>query len=100
MKPTTQDGSGTSFYDTTITATVNQLKSILDEPRYDGNDGKDKVNYEWMMETDNGHVFTVYDWKEYRSIKETEPIVWHIGGFNKRVTEQAKKEILLGLQNL
>ena len=46
-----------------------------------------------MMETKNGDVFTVYDWKEYRSLSESEVIEWHIGGFNKISTEQAKSEI-------
>ena len=47
------------------------------------------------METDNGDVFTVYDWKEYRSIKTPyETIEWHIGGRSKQITEQAKREIM------
>lgn len=94
MKPTTQDADGTSFHDTTIITSVKQLTEILGEPCYDGNDGEDKVNYEWIMETDDGDVFTVYDWKEYRSINETERIRWHIGGHSKRVTEQALKEMI------
>ena len=49
------------------------------------------------METNNGDVFTVYDWKEYRILKEDEIIQWHIGGMSKQITEQAKHEIELGL---
>ena len=45
------------------------------------------------METNNGDVFNVYDYKEYRSLPENEVIEWHIGGYNKDVTEQAKREI-------
>jgi hypothetical protein len=94
MKPTTKSANGTSFHDTTIRMSVKQLKEILGEPVYDGNDGQDKTNYEWEMETDSGDVFTVYDWKEYRSISETEKIEWHIGGNSRSITEQAKREIL------
>jgi hypothetical protein len=93
MKKTFKEIGGTSFYDTVIESTVNELKHILGEPEYDGNDGEDKVNFEWEMETDNGDVFTVYDWKEYRSLSGNEVVEWHIGGFNKDVTEQAKREI-------
>jgi hypothetical protein len=67
---------------------------VLGEPECAINDGEDKVNFEWEMETDDGDVFTVYDWKEYRSLNENEMIEWHIGGHNKNVTELAKEEIL------
>lgn len=93
MKKTFKEIGGTSFHSTVIESTVNELKQILGEPHYDGNDGEDKVNFEWEMETDNSDVFTVYDWKEYRSLPENEVIKWHIGGYNKDVTEQAKREI-------
>ena len=63
----------------------------------DSNDGSDKTNFDWEMETNNGDVFTVYDWKEYRILKEDEIIQWHIGGMSKQITEQAKHEIELGL---
>jgi len=93
MKNTTQSLNGTSFHDIVIEATVKELKQILGEPEYDSNDGQDKVNFEWVMETDSGDVFTVYDYKEYRPLYETEMIKWHIGGQDKAITEQAKREI-------
>ena len=94
MKKTFKEVNGTSFHFTTIKASVEQFKQILGEPHYDGNDGEDKINFEWEMECEDGDVFTVYDWKEYRSISETEQIEWHIGGHNKNVTEQAKREMM------
>ena len=104
MKPTTQSTGGTSFHHTVINYSVATLRKVLGEPIYDRNDGEDKVNYEWEMETDNGDVFTVYDWKEYRKINENEKIEWHIGGHGRAAAEQAKREIQdaikrLGLQN-
>jgi hypothetical protein len=100
MKKTNKEAIGTSFHSTTIKATVNDLKTILGEPLFSDNDGQDKVNFEWEMETDNGNVFTVYDWKEYRSIDADEPIVWHIGGMDASITEQAKKEIETALKTV
>jgi len=93
MKKTFQSADWTSFHNTTIKYSVSTLTEILGEPDYSGNDGEDKVNFEWNMETDNGDVFTVYDWKEYRSLNENEMIEWHIGGTDRTVTEQAAREI-------
>lgn len=100
MKPTTKSANGTSFHDTTVTATLSQMRKALGTPVYEGNDGSDKVNVEWNLETEKGNVFTVYDWKNYRPIKEKEKIEWHIGGENENVTKAAKVEILAALQNI
>ena len=93
MKQTTKSASGTSFHGTTIAASVNDLKKVLGTPKYSGNDGEDKTNFEWSMETDSGDVFTVYDWKEYRVLEEDEIVEWHIGGKSSRVTNRARMEI-------
>jgi hypothetical protein len=93
MKPTTKSANGTSFHFTTFDCTVAILRKILGEPVCEYNDGSDKVNIEWEMETDDGDVFTVYDWKEYKALSEHELIQWHIGGMSKSITEQAKREI-------
>jgi hypothetical protein len=93
MQKTLQSMDGTSFHNTTIKCSVSTLIKVLGEPDCAMNDGEDKVNFEWYMETDNGDVFTVYDWKEYRSLNENEMIQWHIGGENRNVTEQAAREI-------
>lgn len=100
MKKTFKEINGTSFYGTVISTTVCALKQILGEPYYSQNDGEDKINYEWKMETNVGDVFTVYDWKEYRSLNEDEIIKFHIGGVSKVITEQAKNEMHDALVNL
>ena len=94
MRHTVQSTGGTSFHGTTIFASVNDLIGILGEPRYVDNSGTDKTTHEWEMETDDGDVFTVYDWKEYRSIDSDEEIEWHIGGMSEMITTQAKHEIM------
>ena len=94
MKPTTKSINGTSFHDTTIVASVKQIIEICGEPFDESNTGEDKVNYEWIMETEDGNVFTIYDWKEYRPITLNERITWHIGGDNRQITEQAKSELI------
>jgi hypothetical protein len=94
MTQTNKSTSGTSFHDITIGLTVQTLRKLLGTPIYGYNTGRDKTNYEWKMETSDGDVFTVYDWKQYRPIHEQEIIQFHIGGRNKAVTEQAMNEML------
>ena len=84
----------TSFHDTIIRTTVSKLRKAIGDPQGEQNDGNDKTNFDWNCETSDGKVFTIYDWKEYRKISENEIIEFHIGGNNKLVTEQAKRELL------
>jgi len=93
-KKTYKDTDGTSFHGVTIRATVNQLISAFGEPSEDSNTGEDKVNFEWEMETEDGEVFTIYDWKEYRMIDVDEYVIWHIGAKDKSTSNTAEDEIL------
>jgi hypothetical protein len=94
MAKLSNKNASTSFHFTTIRTTVNKLTSALGEAQSIDNSGDDKVNFDWNCETEDGDVFTIYDWKEYRSISEDELIEFHIGGENKSITEKAKKELL------
>ena len=76
-KKTYQITDGTSFYGITIRASVDQLTKAFGEPE-NNNTGEDKVNFVWDMETDEGEVFTIYDWKEYRVLRSDEFVTWHI----------------------
>lgn len=100
MKPTRKSVNVTSFHGTVIYATVEQLRQVLGEPVCEQNTGEDKVNFEWEMETEDGAVFTVYDWKEYRPLSEDEGIHWHIGGHRSIDTEKAADEINYALNQL
>jgi hypothetical protein len=92
-KKTYKDTDGTSFHGVTIRATVDQLTKAFGEP-YDSNSGEDKVNFVWDMETEDGEVFTIYDWKEYRVLKSDEIVTWHIGAKSKSDSNVAEREIL------
>ena len=100
MKPTKKSTMETSFHNVVVSATVRELRQVLGEPACEQNDGEDKVNFEWEMETKNGKVFTVYDWKEYRQIEEDEEIEWHIGGHCFMDTYTASEEITNALKQL
>lgn len=74
-----KDATGTSWHGQIWTATYNDMVKAIGEPQYSGNDGRDKVNYEWTCELPTGEVYTIYDWKYYRPLKDDEMIEWHIG---------------------
>ncbi len=94
MKKTNKSADGTSFHNVTIKTSVNELIRVLGEPTYQTNDGEDKVNFEWVCETIDGDVVTIYDWKEYRSIGENEEIEFHLGGHSLIHTLDGKDELL------
>ena len=85
--------AGTSFFGTTFPATVVQLIEAIGQPTFETNTGNDKTNFEWNMELEDGIVFSVYDWKEYRSIGLHEVIDWHIGGKNGDNTVKALEQL-------
>lgn len=83
------DASGTSFHGTTVKATAKQIESFMGESVFSCN----KTNYNWIAVTDDGDLFTVYDWKE-GDINENTEVFFHVGGFSKEATEKAKAEML------
>lgn len=83
MKKTTKDSNGTSHFGITIEIKVQTLFDLFGEPQFFENDGSDKVNMEWILETSEGIVFTLYDWKEGGIILMDEIIQFNIGGYSK-----------------
>ena len=94
MKKTNKSAAGTSFHDIKFTASINDLTRLLGEPSYVGDFSEDKVTVEWVCETIDGYIVTIYDWKEYRWIDKDEKIEFHIGGKNKLETMDAKDELI------
>ena len=100
MKITNSSTNGTSFHGVTIKASVNDLISILGEPTIQDNTGDDKFNFLWDCETEDGDVFTIYDWKEYRKLDLDETIEWYIGAHSKSVSNTAFDELIDSCVNL
>lgn len=94
IEKTEKSISGTSFYDVTFSASVNDLIKIFGEPTIQDNTGDYKSNFDWHLQTFGGDVFAVYDWKEYRKLNLDETIDWHIGSFSRDVAIEAKSQIL------
>jgi len=79
-----------SFHGTTIRLKPSQLIDYCTGNNiiyYECNTGENKTNYDFDFETKDGTYFTVYDWKEYRTLGLNEVVNWHIGGVNKADTE-------------
>jgi hypothetical protein len=93
MKKSNKETSGTSFHNTVITCTQHQLETVLGKPQY-GVSGDEKCQMEWVCETKDKNVVTIYDWKEYRQFDRNEMIEWHIGGFKWNDTFTAKQELV------
>lgn len=99
IKKTNKSLDGTSFHGATISATLADLQIILGAPN-SGGDHHDKVQNEWELELEDGTVFSVYDWKEYRRYTDKETIEWHIGGMNQKDTFVAQDTLIEALDTM
>ena len=99
IKKTNKSLDGTSFHGATFNATLADLQVILGAPN-SGGDHHDKVQNEWELELEDGTVFSVYDWKEYRRYTDKETIEWHIGGMNQKDTFVAQDTLIEALDTM
>ena len=99
IKKTNKSLDGTSFHGATFSATLADLQVILGAPN-GGGDHHDKVQNEWELELEDGTVFSVYDWKEYRRYTDKETIEWHIGGMNLKDTFVAQDTLIEALDTM
>jgi len=99
MKTTNQSPNGTSFHGHTLQASQEQIQKLLGPPRW-SNEGDihEKVQSEWVFENEAGGVFTIYDWKQYRSYKPSEVIEWHIGAHTSKESLYALAEVTEALK--
>lgn len=72
--------AGSSFHGTYIMTTATQIADKFGPAHRSG----DKVDHEWVFETDDGDAVTLYDWKAYGK-PSTE---FHVGGHSKHATER------------
>ena len=86
---------GSSWFGDLIITNYPKLIEILGQPTFDDNTGQDKTNMEWVCESREGFVFTIYDWKQYEPLNENHNYGFHIGGFSEEETKKAKAEIEL-----
>jgi len=93
-KFTKKSPDGTSFFNQTFIATPAKLKELFPDSFEEQNTGEDKTNIDFTLETESGKVFTIYDWKYYRKLKNNENIEWHIGAKDAKTGQEALGEVL------
>lgn len=89
-----------SFYNKTITATLDELIRIIGEPYYNANCGTKTSNYQWFLVTENGIPFVVYDYKERKSLKKDEPVEWRIDTLTRQDTEELLPLLITHLMSM
>lgn len=98
MKKTLDTANGTSHHGHIFRASKSDLERVFGPPHYEG-DPEDKVQAEWIFETQQGDVFTIYDWKEYRHYSSHDVLEWHIGAHTAQTALCALQEIEDALKN-
>ena len=83
------DPTGTSFHGVTIQSTAKKVEAVMG----DSNGSTYKTNFNWAGMTNDGQIFTVYDWKMGK-VSKNETVVFNIGGFSKESEEKAKEELI------
>lgn len=82
------------YHGSIVCATPRQLRELLGKPDIEQEaDSANYTSYEWIMQTDDGIPFSVFDWMEFREFDEDEEIEWYISGENKEVTDKISEEI-------
>ena len=93
-KHTKQSASGKSFHGVKFKATPQQLINLFPNSYDEQNDGRDKTNFDFTLETESGKVFTIYDWKEYRPLRMDEVVEWHVGAHDEVTSIEGRDEVV------
>ena len=87
----------TSFRGDVVVASVNELIKVLGCPTEGTDDIDEKVQNQWLVETEDGTCGYVYDWKEYRRYSNSARIDWHIGAKNPAESHKIKEALQAAL---
>lgn len=92
-KITTKSTNRTSYFGVRLVTTPEKLISLLGESTYGLNCSGEKVKMGWDCETEDGDVFTIYDYYTHRTLEMNDVVHWHLGGFSKEATEKGLIEM-------
>lgn len=93
-KATIKSSDYTSFHGAILKATPQQLIDLFPNSYYEENEGRDKVNFSFTLETESGKVFTIYDWKYYRPLEMNETIIWNLGAHDELTSFEGRDEVI------
>ena len=91
---TRKSAGGTSFHGVTLKATPQQLIDLFPNSYDEYNNGRDKTNFDFTLQTESGKVFTIYDWKEYRPLRMDEVVEWHVGAHDEVTSIEGRDEVV------
>lgn len=91
---TRKSAGGTSFHGVTLKATPQQLIDLFPHSVYEQNDGRDKTNFDFTLQTESGKVFTIYDWNYYRKLRMDEVVEWRVGASSEATSIEGRDEVV------
>lgn len=97
LKPTNKFGSGTICLQGTIDADYQDLVRVFGRPN--GETDGYKVDVEWWLETDDGDLLTIYNYKDGKNYCGANGLDvdyirdWHIGGSSRGVVDMVKMNL-------
>lgn len=83
-----------TFFAFCINTRPNDLIDAFGEPYYSDSNVSEKASIEWALETADGVVFTIYDWKEYDNpaLHNMDKMYeFHVGIKNKKHLSQVRQ---------
>ena len=89
-RATTQNAGGTSYHGHKIITTLRKLREAIGHADTWGWD--EKTQYHWTLETEEGEVFTIYDYR-WPKIHLDREVHWHVGARNAIVAAKGQREI-------
>ena len=85
--------NGTSYHGYEIQCSLNEIVSVFGKQHYTS-PKFEKAQNEWLLETSEGNIVTIYDWKQHRNFGDDEVISWHIGSHGRQVSRLAEELII------
>lgn len=84
--------NGTSYHGRCVWCSINDIVSVFGKPHYTS-PKSEKAQYEWILETSEGNIITLYDWKQHRNFDDDEVICWHIGSHGRQAARLGEELI-------
>lgn len=85
-----------SFHGHSVHTSKDDLEKVCGKVMFTDNDLAEDVKHVWEMQSEDGTLFTIYDYKEYREYPSNEKIDWHIGANNRFGAKKGYDEIKRG----
>ena len=97
MKKSEKSTNGTSFHNSTVISNKARISEVCGDPDYVDNSGQEKVNFEWIMETEDGFVspgrLVIPTSQKDGTFNITKRLINELGGFIETTTPSGMKTV-------